>query len=70
MDVSTISTYEQEVNRTVARIMRITSMFMVLTFVLNVLKIFAIPVRIMGITTVVICGGLWIPTWITNVRKW
>ena len=55
MDVSTISTYEQEVNRTVARIMRITSMFMVLTFVLNVLKIFAIPVRIMGITIVVIC---------------
>lgn len=60
---------EQEANLFVSKTMRITSIFMILVYVLNVLGIFVVPNTIMVIATVSGIVILLIPTLLINILK-
>lgn len=65
-----ISNDEQETNQTVAKIMRITSFFMIGVLVLNIMNIFIIDMDVMFIVTFATCVALWIPTFLISRRGW
>ena len=60
---------EQEANVFVAKIMRTTSIFLVLCLVLDILEIFIIKLEVMIIATGIGLILLWIPTVLTNFLK-
>lgn len=68
MNNKVISNYEQETNRIVAKIMRLTSIFMIVALLANVAGFFMIPMKVMIIVTILTCIILWIPTIIERAR--
>lgn len=69
MELEFFKKNEQEANIFVAKIMRITSIFLVLCLILDIVHIFAITIGVMVAATVIGIILLWLPTLLVNVLK-
>ena len=60
---------EKDANKAVAKVMRITFIFFTLIYLLNILKVFTVPMITMTIAYIIGSVLLWIPTLVVNVGK-